>query len=304
MNFKIVYDKPCRIRFRCGRFAFDKTLEYSIYKHITSEGYIEKAEIHSENGGILVYYKKGFRNKVISLISEIHPDRLEILSADSEYEITEIDNKFRNSILTTAAKKLISKLLFPMFLWKYIILFRGLKYVIKGIKTLLDGHLTVEVLDGVSIGACLIQKNYQTAGTVMFLLNVSGLLEDYTSARTKAALADSLAVKSDKVWLIRNDTDVLIPMSKLKKGDMIRVRTGSVIPVDGEIYEGEAYINESSMTGEPLAVMKSSGSTVFAGTVIEEGSISVIVRELSSDTKISKIIELIDNSENLKAGVL
>lgn len=263
MNFKIVYDKPCRICFRCGGFAFDKTLEYSIYKHITSEDYIEKAEIHSENGGILVYYKKGFRNKVISLISEIHPDRLEILSADSEYEITEIDNKFRNSILTTAAKKLISKLLFPMFLWKYIILFRGLKYVIKGIKILLDDHLTVEVLDGVSIGACLIQKNYQTAGTVMFLLNVSGLLEDYTRARTKAALADSLAVKSDKVWLIRNDTDVLIPMSELKKGDMIRVRTGSVIPVDGEIYEGEAYINESSMTGELLAVMKSSGSTVF-----------------------------------------
>lgn len=92
-------------------------------------------------------------------------------------------------------------------------------------------------------------------------------------------------------------------MSELKKGDMIRVRTGSVIPVDGEIYYGEAYINESSMTGEPLAVMKSPGSTVFAGTVVEEGSIAVTVRELSSDTKISKIIELIDNSENLKAGV-
>lgn len=137
----------------------------------------------------------------------------------------------------------------------------------------------------------------------MFLLNISGLLEDYTRARTKAALADSLAVKADKVWLITDDSDVLIPMSELKRGDNIRVRTGSVIPVDGEIKEGEAYINESSMTGEPLAVMKSSGATVFAGTVVEEGSIAVTVRELSSDTKISKIIELIDNSENLKAGV-
>ena len=303
MNFKIVYDKPCRIRFRCGGYAFDKALEYSLYKRIMSEEYITKAEIHSENGGILVYYKEGFRENVIKLVSKINVRDLEIIPADSEYGITEIDRNFRDSILEITAKKIISKLFIPMSLRKYIIIFRGLKYVLTGIKNLLDGRLTVEVLDGASIGACLIQKNYSTAGTVMFLLNISGLLENYTRARTKAALADSLAVKADKVWLIKDDTDVLIPMSELKRGDNIRVRTGSVIPVDGEIKEGEAYINESSMTGEPLAVMKSSGATVFAGTVVEEGSIAVTVRELSSDTKISKIIELIDNSENLKAGV-
>lgn len=303
MNYKIVYDKPRRIRFRCGGYAFDKALEYSLYKRIMSEDYIKKAEIRSENGGILVYYKEGFRENVIKLVSKINVRDLEIIPADSEYGITEIDRNFRDSILEMTAKKIISKLFIPMSLRKYIIIFRGLKYVLTGIKTLLDGRLTVEVLDGASIGACLIQKNYSTAGTVMFLLNISGLLEDYTRARTKAALADSLAVKADKVWLIKDDTDVLIPMSELKRGDNIRVRTGSVIPVDGEIKEGEAYINESSMTGEPLAVMKSSGATVFAGTVVEEGSIAVTVRELSSDTKISKIIELIDNSENLKAGV-
>lgn len=303
MNFKIVYDKPCRIRFRCGGYAFDKALEYSLYKRIISEKYITKAEIRSENGGILVYYKEGFRENVIKLVSKINVRDLEIIPADSEYGITEIDRNFRDSILEMTAKKIISKLFIPMSLRKYIIIFQGLKYVFNGIKTLLDGHLTVDVLDGASIGACLIQKNYTTAGTVMFLLNISRLLEDFTRARTKAALADSLAVKADKVWLIKDDTDVLIPMSELKRGDNIRVRTGSVIPVDGEIKEGEAYINESSMTGEPLAVMKSSGATVFAGTVVEEGSIAVTVRELSSDTKISKIIELIDNSENLKAGV-
>lgn len=303
MNYKIVYDKPRRIRFRCGGYAFDKALEYSLYKRIMSEDYIKKAEIRSENGGILVYYKEGFRENVIKLVSKINVRDLKIIPADSKYGITEIDRNFRDSILEMTAKKIISKLFVPMFLRKYIIIFRGLKYVLTGIKTFLDGRLTVEVLDGASIGACLIQKNYSTAGTVMFLLNISGLLEDYTRARTKAALADSLSVKADKVWLITDDSDVLIPMSELKRGDNIRVRTGSVIPVDGEIKEGEAYINESSMTGEPLAVMKSSGATVFAGTVVEEGSIAVTVRELSSDTKISKIIELIDNSENLKAGV-
>lgn len=303
MNFKIVYDKPCRIRFRCGGFAFDKELEYSIYKRITSEAYVTDAEIHSENGGILIYYKKGSRSNVIKLISSLDPRKMEIIPGGSDYSISEIDRDFRDSIFNVTLKKIASKLLIPMCIRKYIIIYNGLRYVFKGIKTLLDGKLTVDVLDGASIGACLIQKNFKTAGTVMFLLNISGLLEDYTRARTKAALADSLAVKADKVWLVQDGADVLIPMSELRKGDVIRVRTGSVIPVDGEITEGEAYICESAMTGEPLAVMKTVGNSVFAGTAVEEGSVAVTVRELSSGTKLSRIIELIDNSENLKAGV-
>ncbi|MGN0657345.1 MAG: heavy metal translocating P-type ATPase [Ruminiclostridium sp.] len=303
MNYKIVYDKPCRIRFRCGGYAFDKKLEYSIYRRISNADFVNSAEVHSENGGILVYYREGFRQQVIDLVSELCPKDMEQIAPDSEYGISEIDRSFVDSLAVTVGKKLVSRLFVPIFLRKYLILFHGLKYVLRGVKTLLSGELTVDVLDGASIGACLIQKNYTTAGTVMFLLNISGLLEDYTRARTKAALADSLAVKADKVWLIKDDSDILIPMSELKKGDNIRIRTGSVIPVDGEIKEGEAYINEASMTGEPLAVMKSSGDTVFAGTVVEEGSVAVTVREISSNTKISKIIELIDNSENLKAGV-
>lgn len=138
---------------------------------------------------------------------------------------------------------------------------------------------------------------------LIILLSVSSLLEEYTHARTKAVLTSSLAIKADKVWLASGNEDVLIPIKDLQAGDLIRVRTGSVIPVDGEITEGEAYVNESSMTGEPLAVMKSVNATVFAGTVVEEGSIVVRVRAVSSDTKIQKIIELIDSSENLKAGI-
>lgn len=138
----------------------------------------------------------------------------------------------------------------------------------------------------------------------MFLLTVSGMLEDYTHARTKAVLTDSLAIKADKVWLVTDDnSEVLIPMSDLTEGDNIRVQTGNVIPVDGVVVSGEATVNESSMTGEPLPVAKREGITVFAGTVVEEGNIVVNVKALSSNTKISKIIDLIDNSENLKAGV-
>lgn len=258
MTYKIVYDQPGRIRFRCGGYAFDKALEYGIYKLVSDAEFVTRAEVRSENGGILVYYGEGARQRVIDLVSGINPRELEILSPDTEYGITEIDRDFENRLAAAIGKKLLSTILLPMSVRKYLILFRGLKFVLRGIKTLLEGQLTVDVLDGASIGACLLQRNYKTAGTVMFLLNISGLLESYTRARTRAVLADSLAVKTDKVWLIKDGTDILIPMSELRKDDMIRVRTGSVIPVDGEVFDGEAYINESSMTGEPIAVMKSS----------------------------------------------
>lgn len=303
MNFTIAYDKPCRIRFRCGGYAFDKSLEYSVHQYLTAAEYVRSAEVRCENGGMLIYYEEGFRSEVIRLVSELNPRKLEKLSPDVEYTIQEIDRSFTDNLVQVTVKKLISKLFIPMTLRKYVIIYKGLKFVYNGLKTLLDGRLAVDVLDGASIGACLAQKNYKTASTVMFLLKISGLLEDYARARTRAALADSLSVKADKVWLVKDETDVLIPMSQLCKGDIIRIRTGSVIPVDGEVADGEAYVNESSMTGEPLAVMRSKGDTVFAGTAVEEGSITVVVREISSDTRISRIIELIDNSENLKARV-
>lgn len=259
-------------------------------------------EAHYENGGILIRYKEGHRAEAVELVRKLRGSDLAPVS-DNQYDTEEIDRTFKSDLAKLVMQRYIRKAILPAPIGAALIVYSGLKYIAKGVSALFDGKLTVEVLDGASISACLIQKNYNTAGTVMFLLSVSGLLEDYTRARTRAALTDSLAIKADQVWLAGKDADTLIPMSQLQVDDCIRVRTGSVIPVDGQITEGEAYINEASMTGEPLAVMKSAGTSVFAGTVVEEGSVVIKVRKLSSDTKISKIIELIDNSENLKAGV-
>ncbi|MCM1529822.1 MAG: heavy metal translocating P-type ATPase [Alistipes sp.] len=303
MKYQIVYDKPGRIRFRCGSCAFEKSLENAVVKAISSNEFVTRAEAHSENGGILVYYKNGHRDAVISAVSAIQPKKLIPVASDSDIEIAEIDRKFKSSLVKLAAKRALSKILIPVPLRCAITTVKGLRYIFNGLQALSECKINVDVLDAASVASCLIQKNHKTAGSIMFLLSVSSLLEDYTRERTRAVLTDSLAVKVDKVWLINGETDVLIPISDLKVGDCIRVRTGSMIPVDGEIVNGEAYINESSMTGEPLAVMKSFGDTVFAGTVVEEGTIGICVRELSSNTKISKIIDLIDNSEQLKAGV-
>ena len=302
MKFQITYDKPKRIRFKCGSFAFDKSLENSIYELFISKDFVTSVDVHHQNGGILVQYKDGFRKDVINIVAKLNPKKLEIVQT-TEYQIKEIDNNFKNDLSKLVINRILLKALLPTPLVRIKTIFNSLEYISKGLKSLAKCKLNVDVLDGASISACLLQKNYKTAGTIMFLLSISGLLEDYTKARTRAVLTDSLAIKTEKVWLVTGQTDVLIPISELKVGDCIRVRTGSVIPVDGEIVDGEASIDEKSMTGEPLAVMKSTHATVFAGTVIEEGSIVIKVRELSSNTKISKIIELIDNSENLKASV-
>ena len=303
MKFKIVYDKPQRIRFRCGAYAFDKEYEGAIYNIVASSPFVNSAQVCSANGGVLVNYKKGSRSKIIELISSINVNTLAKNEPSAEFGIQKIDRDFRNNLAALVAKRYFMKMFVPAPIRVAVTLYRSVRFIKKALKSLWNGKLTVDVLDGASVVACLCQRKFNTAATVMFMLNISGLLEEYTQARTKAVLTDSLAIKTDKVWLVTGDTDVLIPIEELSVGDKIRVQTGKIIPVDGVVADGEATVNESSMTGEPLPVLKREGISVYAGTVIEEGSIVVTVRELASNTKISKIIELIGSSEELKAGV-
>lgn len=303
MKFKIVYDKPQRIRFRCGAYAFDKEYEGAIYNLVTASPYVNSAQVSSANGGILVNYTKGSRSKIIDLVRAINVKTLKKNEPSAEFGIQKIDSDFHDNLFTLVAKYYLSKMFLPAPIRTAITLYRSAKYIKKALKTLWNGKLTVDVLDGASVVACLCQRKFKTAATVMFMLRISGLLEEYTQARTKAVLTDSLAIKTDRVWLVTDDGDVLIPIEDLRVDDKIRVQTGKVIPVDGVVADGEATVNESSMTGEPLPVLKREGISVYAGTVIEEGSIVVTVRQLASNTKISKIIELISNSEELKAGV-
>ena len=303
MKFKIVYDKPQRIRFRCGTYAFDKEYEGAIYNLVTASPYVNSAQVSSANGGILVNYTKGSRSKIIDLVRAINVKALKKNEPSAEFGIQKIDSDFHDNLFTLVAKHYLSKMFLPAPIRTAITLYRSAKYIKKALKTLWNGKLTVDVLDGASVVACLCQRKFKTAATVMFMLRISGLLEEYTHARTKAVLTDSLAIKTDRVWLVTDDGDVLIPIEDLRVDDKIRVQTGKVIPVDGVVADGEATVNESSMTGEPLPVLKREGISVYAGTVIEEGSIVVTVRQLASNTKISKIIELIGNSEELKAGV-
>ena len=309
MKFKIVYDKPGRLRLRAGAYAFERDYEARIHKVCLSEPCVKSVVVRSVNGGLLFEYSaqagdfEASRKQILDFVRALQPKELPECDGETEYQLQSLDDGFKASLMGMIARRYLMRWFVPLPIRTAITVVRGLRYVARGISTLMSGKLTVDVLDGAAIGASLLQKNYESAGTVMFLLGVSGLLEDYTKARTRTALTGSLAVKVDKVWVVKNGVDTLVDMKDVQVDDLVRIRSGSMIPVDGRVIEGEAFVNESTMTGESKAVMKTAGRIVFAGTVLEEGSIVVKVHAVNSNTKIQKIVELIDRSEDLKASV-
>lgn len=303
MKLKIVHDTPGRLRFRGGQYAFEKQYEKSIETALLNFDFITEVKVSSANGGILVSYSGDNRNHVIRAVRALDIHQLPESCQDDSLSVTNIEEQFKKDIAKIVVKRLLHKCLLPVSISSFITVIRGTQFILKGLNELLSMRLNVEVLDAASITACLAQRDFKTAGSVMFLLSVSALLEDYTKAKTKAALTDSLMIKADKLWLVDDSGERLVPMSELKIGDKIRIQTGSVIPIDGEITDGHAEINESSMTGEPVPVSKTIGHSVFAGTVIEDGNIVVKIRALSSHTRISQIADLISRSESLKAQV-
>lgn len=309
MKFKIVYDKPGRLRLRAGAYAFERDYEARIHKVCLSEPCVKSVVVRSVNGGLLFEYSaqagdfEASRKQILDFVRALQPKELPECDGETEYQLQSLDDGFKASLMGMIARRYLMRWFVPLPIRTAITVVRGLRYVARGISTLMSGKLTVDVLDGAAIGASLLQKNYESAGTVMFLLGVSGLLEDYTKARTRTALTGSLAVKVDKVWVVKNGVDTLVDMKDVQVDDLVRIRSGSMIPVDGRVIEGEAFVNESTMTGESKAVMKTAGRIVFAGTVLEEGAIVVKVHAVNSNTKIQKIVELIDRSEDLKASV-
>lgn len=304
MQYKIVHNTAGRLRVRCGTYAFSDEQGYGISHMLMKKKYINNVIIQSANGSILIYYKEGFIEKVLEDISNIKREDIPFVKPSGEQAIQEIDNRFHKSFVKLIAKRAIFNLFLPKTLKMAITLFNASKYVRSGVKSLMSGHIDVAVLDAASITAAIAQGSHSTAGSVMFLLNVSGLLEEYTKERTKNALTNSIAINVDQVWLVTEDgKEVSMSMNKISVDDCIRIRTGSMIPVDGIVIDGNAMVNESAMTGEPLGRHKYTGTTVYAGTIVEEGAITVKVTALSNESRISKIVELIEESESLKAGV-
>ena len=179
----------------------------------------------------------------------------------------------------------------------------SLKYIWKGIKCLWARKIEVPVLDATAIGVSVARWDFSTAGSVMFLLGIGEILEEWTHKKSVDDLARTMSLNVSKVWLKTEDQEVLVPASKIKAGDRIVIRMGTVIPFDGDIVDGEAMINQASLTGESVSVRKTVGSYAYAGTVVEEGEITVGVKQVSGNSRFDKIVTMIEESEKLKSGV-
>ena len=179
----------------------------------------------------------------------------------------------------------------------------AIPFLIEGAKQLRRGKLTVEVLDAAAIGISLLRRDFKTAGLVALLLGLGEMLENYTRKKSLESLADQLALKVDRVWVRKGETVVEVPLVEVSESDVIVVRAGSTIPVDGTVVGGEADVNQATMTGEPLPVHRTQGGQVYAGTVVEDGEIDIRPTKLAGETRLSKIIEFIETSEKSKAGI-
>ncbi len=303
MRYDIVYDRPGRMRVRCGANVFTREEGYGIAGLLRKGAEASEVRVCPVNGSILIFYPQGRRQTIFAILDGLRRCALPKGRPRDNDIKREIDDDFFKQVSALVTGHLLKNLLPPP-----IRLLLNIKNAISfwkdGAESLLSGRLDVPVLDASSIGAAFCQRDMKTAGSIMFMLRLSGLLEEYTRKRTTTILTQSLAVNVDSLWIVGEDgRERLTPMSEVKKGQTARIRTGSLIHVDGTVSDGDAMVNEASMTGESLPVHKRCGVTVYAGTVVMEGSIDVKITALPQESRIQQIVGLIENSEELKAGV-
>ncbi|MDO5815641.1 MAG: heavy metal translocating P-type ATPase [Methanobrevibacter sp.] len=304
MKYQVMYDYGSRLRVRAGQWAFTKSEGYGLASLLLKQDFIYEVFTSHRNGSILIYHDgdDGSRQKVFNILDGITLDDL-VEGEPTQTQVSrEITDDFYLKLSKMISRRLIGRWFLPMPIKNALTIYRAMRYVWNGLDSLTSFNVDVNLLDGAAVAGALMQRQYQPASSMMFLLSISDALEDYTVQKAKSTLKDSLALNIDTVWVVGDDGDERqVSAMDIGKGDKIKVHMGDVIPVDGKIVDGEGMVNEASMTGEPLAVHKTIGKTVHAGTVMEEGNIIVEVYSMNKETRLNKIIDLIENSEELKA---
>lgn len=309
MKYEVIYDKGTRLRVRSGQYAFTKEEGYGISNLLSENDFIKEVLTSHRNGRILIYYKDiKYKEEILSILDSITEDDLFKGKPSSKEILHQLNNKFYLKLTKLIIKRYLYKIILPIPLRKTILVLQGLPYIYRALDSLTSFRFDVDLLDGTAIAASLYNHDYGPVGSMLFLLSISDLLEEYTLQKTKSTLKESLTLNIDTVWLVTTDennktTEISYPITKIRKGDKIKIRTGSIIPVDGVVTNGQAMVNESSMTGEPLAVPKIEGKTVHAGTTVEEGTLTIEVYSVNEETRLNKIVTLIEESENLKADI-
>lgn len=302
MKFVIKHEIRGRIRVhligKAMSFAQADTLQYQFeqMKDVTA------VKVQERTMDVTICYI-GSRKHIITALGQFSYDKVEVPEVYLKNSGREMNRFYWDKLVDQTVVHFVNKIFLPAPLRAGIATVRSVKYIVQGVKTLAKRKIEVPVLDATAISVSLIRGDYKTAGAVMFLLSMGEILEEWTHKKSVGDLARSLSLNIDKVWLVTDDTEVQVSAAQIKEGDRIRVHMGAVIPFDGIVTEGEALVNQASLTGESLPVRKAAESPVYAGTVVEEGEITLLVKESTGSSKYEKIMTMIEDSEKLKSSL-
>ena len=301
MKATIVHESRGRLRLRLHHRTLTLRQADLLETWLKGQSWVREAAVHERTGCVILTYQ-GERAQVLSAIGGFTWAEAERVVTLPEHSTRALNRSFQEKLVGKVLGKAACTLFLPAPLRAAQVIRHMIPFLRKGLHCLRQRRIKVELLDALSIGISACRRDFGTAGAVMFLLELGELLEDWTRKKSVADLAESLSLHVDRVWLQTPAGEVLTPIAQVRPGDRVVIRAGGVIPVDGVLAEGEATVNQASLTGEPVPVPKRPGGAVYAGTVVEEGECVIEVRQASGQSRYDQIVTMIERSEQMKSA--
>lgn len=302
MKFYIKHESRGRIRIHLAQKRMSSVQAETLLYYLQNQNQVSFAKVYDRTGDAVICYE-GERAAVIRMIQLFHYEEVELPTGLLESSGRALNNEYQEKLISKVIYHFGRKWLLPAPIRAIYTTVVSVKYIWKGIQTLAQGKIEVPVLDATAIGVSMLRGDYGTAGSVMFLLGVGELLEEWTHKKSVGDLARSMSLNVGKVWLKKDGQEILVPSEKIVAGDEIVVHMGNLIPFDGEVSNGEGMVNQASLTGESVPVRRTLGSVVYAGTVLEEGELTILVKQTGGASRYEKITAMIEESEKLKSGL-
>ena len=302
MRFKIEHEIRGRVRLHiCQKRMTCRQADQLEYFLTNLEG-VTAAKVVERNQDAVISFS-GNREEILKAVQGFSYEKAEAPESYLQNSGREMNGEYWEKMVNHVVLHYGKKIFLPLPIRTFLTTLKSVKYIWKGVCTLAKCRIEVPVLDATAIGVSILRGDFSTASSVMFLLGFGEILEDWTHKKSVDDLARSMSLNVSKVWLVTDDTEVQVGTDTIKPGDRVRIHMGTVIPFDGVVTDGEATVNEASLTGESMPVAKHTESYVYAGTVLEEGELTIRVKETSGSTKFEKIVTMIEETEKLKSAV-
>ncbi len=302
MRFVIKHEIKGRIRIHVKQNRMTYKEADILQYYLASQQFVTSVSVQSRTGDVIIYYV-GSRDNIIDTLRSFRYDKAEVPEVFLDNSGRELNEAYKEKLISKVVLRYGSRLFVPYPVRMVITAVKAIRYIGKGLKTLAKGKIEVPVLDATSIGVSMLRGDFKTAGSIMFLLGIGEILEEWTHKKSVDDLARSMSLNVSRVWLLKDGQEILVSMSDIRAGDEVVVRMGNVIPFDGIVLSGEAMINQASLTGESLPVHKCVEGYVYAGTVLEEGELVIQVKKAGGASRFERIVTMIEESEKLKSSL-